>query len=281
MTSHDVVATVRRLLRIRRVGHAGTLDPLASGVLPVCLGRATRLAEVVGASDKEYEADIRLGLTTTTDDMEGEVVERRDVPPLTRAELDQHLRQFTGIIEQVPPAFSAVKVAGRRAYELARAGQAPALKPRRVTIYQIELLRWDSPVLTVRIRCSRGTYMRSLARDVGRKLGVGGVLARLVRTRVGVFRVEEALTLERLRQAASDGSWRQLVQPPDFVLKDLPAVILPKERAADMREGRPWPASPGDRPVGRARAYSREGEFLGIVELDPRAGRWQPRLSFV
>lgn len=278
-TSHDVVALVRRLCGVRRVGHAGTLDPMATGVLPLCLGRATRLADLVGEGEKEYLAEVTLGVTTATDDAEGEPLQRRPLPPgLTRASLEEALAAFVGTIEQVPPAFSARRQAGVRAYDLARAGQEVRLPPRPVTIYSIALEELALPRLWLRVRCSRGTYIRALARDLGEALGCGAHLSGLVRTRVGVFTLADAVTLEQLREAASQSRWRDLLLPPDFALQHLPRLVVEPRRREDMRLGRQWPGDPGARAELHA-VYDVQGCFLGLAE--PVAGRWQPRIAFV
>jgi len=278
-TSHDVVALVRRLCGVRRAGHAGTLDPLATGVLPVCLGRATRLADLVGEGEKEYRAEVTLGVTTATDDAEGEPLLRRPLPAgLTRASLEEVLAAFVGTIEQVPPAFSARRQAGVRAYALARAGQEVRLPPRPVTIYSIALEELALPRLWLRVRCSRGTYIRALARDLGEALGCGAHLSGLVRTRVGVFTLADAVTLEQLREAAGEGRWSELLLPPDFALQHLPRLVVEPGRREDMRLGRQWPDDSGAR-AGLHAVYDVLGCFLGLAE--PVAGRWQPRIAFV
>ncbi|MFW5942793.1 MAG: tRNA pseudouridine(55) synthase TruB, partial [Chloroflexota bacterium] len=186
LTSHDVVARVRRLCDTRRVGHAGTLDPLASGVLVLAVGRATRLLEYVVGQPKEYQARVRLGQETNTYDGEGEITAQRPVP-VTRADVEQALQQFRGDIAQIPPMYSALKKGGKRLYELARQGKEVEREARRVTIYDLEILTWDRPVLTVRVRCSTGTYIRSLAHDLGQALGTGAYLSGLRRTAIGAF----------------------------------------------------------------------------------------------
>jgi len=284
-TSHDVVAVVRRTLGTRRVGHAGTLDPMAEGVLPICVGRYTRLVDYVSEGDKGYYAQILLGARTSTDDAEGEVVERHPVPPLTESELDQALDAFRGPIEQVPPAFSAIKVAGQRAYALARRGDAPRLAARTVTIHRLQLLSWDQPTLTVLVACSKGTYIRSLARDLGERLGCGAHLTRLVRLWVGAFGLAQAVSLDELGAAVSSGTLASVRQPAEIVLRALPAVIVDAERVADMQHGRPWQALSADASVtpiaGPARVYDLHGRLLGLAEWDVDRERWQPRLALV
>lgn len=218
-TSHDVVARVRRLAHQKRVGHAGTLDPLAEGVLPVLLGRATRLADFVGEGHKRYRARVWLGDETSTDDAEGEITRRAPVPVLTARRIDDVLAGFRGQISQVPPAYSAVKVGGQRAYAVARRGDAPGLQARPVTIYSLTLLGFDARQVELEVHCSRGTYIRALARDFARALGTAGHLSGLVRTEVGTFALQDARTLARIEQ---DGVARCLL-PPDHVLADQPS----------------------------------------------------------
>jgi tRNA pseudouridine55 synthase len=268
-TSHDVVATVRRILKTRRVGHAGTLDPLAEGVLPIALGRATRLVDNLAGADKEYYAEVVLGRTTTTDDAEGEIVAELPVPALTMADLEAALHGFRGAIEQLPPAFSALKVQGRRAYELAREGETTSLRPRRVTIFEIEVRRWEQPVVSLRVRCSKGTYIRSLARDLGAALGTGGSLQRLVRTRVGWFDLGSAVGLDELAAEPS-----RAILAADVASLDQPAVVLDELSAGYLHQGRRLTGAPEQ--ACSARAYGIDGRFLGL--LVGQRGFWQPRL---
>ncbi|HYC07200.1 MAG TPA: tRNA pseudouridine(55) synthase TruB, partial [Candidatus Binatia bacterium] len=205
-TSHDIVALVRRLAGVRRVGHGGTLDPFASGVLPLFLGRATRLAEYHLGDGKSYRATICFGASSTTDDLEGELSPIATAPD--RPAVETALGRFRGTIEQTPPTYSAIKVAGRRAYALARAGVTPELRPRTVTIERAEIVAWDGadparPIATVEVDCSAGTYVRSLARDLGSAVGSAAYLGALVRTASGPFRLAEAHSVDALREAAT------------------------------------------------------------------------------
>jgi tRNA pseudouridine55 synthase len=267
-TSHDVVASVRRLLGTRRVGHAGTLDPLAEGVLPLALGRATRLVDRLAEADKEYYAEILLGVRTTTDDAAGEVVETRDVPPFTAADFDAVLAEFHGEIAQLPPAHSALKVGGRRSYALAREGRQVTLSPRPVTIYEIARRGWNRPVLSLTVRCSKGTYIRALARDLGERLSTGASLQRLVRTRVGPFHLSRAISLAGLEARRAE-----LLLPPDELLLDEPAVVMDDQQASHLRHGRMWTAG-STAPL--ARSYTADGRLAGL--LAGSDARWQPRL---
>lgn len=233
-TSHDVVARVRRLAGQRRVGHAGTLDPLAEGVLPVLMGRATRLADVVGEGQKRYRAEVQLGASTTTDDLEGEVVERRPVPPLEAARLAEAAARFQGAVIQVPPAYSAIKVGGQHAYDLARQGRSPAMTPRLVTIYTIEAGKADDSALWLDVTCSRGTYIRALARDLALALGTLGHLRLLTRLQVGPFGAETAVTLEDLERHGVAAA----LLLPEAALPEAPSAYLAPPELAALRNGR-------------------------------------------
>jgi tRNA pseudouridine55 synthase len=253
-TSHDVVARVRRLAGETRVGHAGTLDPLAEGVLPILLGRATRLADFIQAGRKTYRAEIRLGIATSTDDAEGTVVEERPVPAFDNNSV---LDQFRGEIQQTPPAYSAIKVAGQRAYAVARRGGEVALQPRPVTIYDLRVLSIEP--LTLEVTCSKGTYIRSLARDLALTLGTVGHLKHLVRTCVGPFTLDDAVTLESLDVTQS-------LLPPDRALPDAPSFKPDPDALARLLNGQPIPVAGlrGD-PV---RVYDPEGRLVCIARAD-------------
>ncbi|GIV84311.1 MAG: tRNA pseudouridine synthase B [Candidatus Roseilinea sp.] len=243
MSSHDVVARARRLLREKRIGHAGTLDPLATGVLVLCVGQATRLSEYLLGEDKSYEGVIRLGQRTTTDDAAGEVVEARPVPPITPERLRQLEAQFTGAIAQIPPQFSAIQKGGQRAYALARQGRPVELEPRPVTVYALQLMPHDGAGtaeighLRIVVRCSAGTYIRALARDIGEALGCGGHLIALRRTQVGRFTLADAVTLERIEAAAGEGSAAALLLPMDRAVAEWPAAYLSDEDARRLQRG--------------------------------------------
>lgn len=249
-TSHDVVAWVRRLLHIKRVGHAGTLDPLATGVLLVCVGQATRVVEYLMASPKAYRARIQLGVVTDTYDVEGEVVGRYPVPELSRETLQNALARFVGSIRQTPPAFSAIKQGGVPLYRLARRGQAVAPTPRTVTIHRIELLRWEPPFLEVAVDCDPGTYIRSLAHDLGQALGCGATLAGLMRARSGAFTLADAVTPEELAAAAASGTIGRYVRPLQDALTGLIPIVVTETEAAALRQGRPIPVPAAEAGLG-------------------------------
>lgn len=214
MTSHDVVAKVRKLTRIKRVGHAGTLDPLAEGVLPVALGPACRLVDYL-PSGKQYLAAILLGRTTATDDLEGEVLEERALPYLDEDEIRSCVMRFEGNLSQTPPLYSAIRLDGKRLYQLARSGAKDVvIKPRDVTVYKIEIVKIELPTITVRVACSKGTYIRSLARDIGAELAVGGCLQKLLREKAGLMTVEKSVRLAEVEEAIKDKRLEELIVSP-------------------------------------------------------------------
>ena len=236
-TSHDVVGRIRRLTGQRGVGHAGTLDPAATGVLPVALGSALRALEFLADASKSYEAEITFGLTTDALDIEGRVTSVCKPPELTADEINALLRTFVGRIEQVPPVFSAIKIDGTPLYERARRGETFEPPKRSVVVHDIELVSWESPVLTISIDCSKGFYVRSFARDLGERAGSCAYLSNLVRTRVADFDLCDAWTLEELSTVPLAEEWERIAIAPDATALSLPAVILEPERVQDWEHG--------------------------------------------
>lgn len=268
-TSHDCVAKVRRLLHLKRVGHGGTLDPAATGVLPIAVGRATRLLQYLN-SDKAYQGTIRLGVTTTTDDLEGEVVATCSTSGLSLESVLPVLQSFQGNIEQVPPRYSAVQVQGKRLYDLARAGQTADIPKRRVQVDQIDLLNWrpgESAELDVAIACGAGTYIRSIARDLGAALHCGGTLAALTRTRSSGFTLDSSLTLEELARQVQAGIFNPI--SPEAALNHLGRVSLSPDRALRWCQGQriiyqhELINTAGD----ICRVHRDDGTFLGITQV--------------
>ena len=275
MTSHDVVARVRRLAGQKRVGHAGTLDPAASGVLPILLGQATRVAEYLSESGKAYRATIRFGVITDTYDAEGQIVRESPVS-LTREDIETALPEFLGVQLQRPPIYSALKRDGKRLYALARAGQPVEVEPRPIRIDELRIIEWNSPTLILDVVCGKGTYIRSLAFDLGERLGPGAHLAALVRTRSGPFTLASSIALDALMQAFDEGTWRDVFLAPDEALLDWQAAILGEANETRVRYGQALPITAGE-PSDQyplLRAYSTDGRFLGILRRD-EAG-WQP-----
>jgi len=263
-TSHDVVERVRRALGEKRVGHTGTLDPFATGVLPLCIGKATRLARFLSAGDKEYSATVRLGFATSTDDLTGEPLSRPRVGPLLSADVERALAGFVGSFAQVPPAFSAKHVGGRRLYELARRGEPAPRSATTVTVHAIELVDFADDRLEILVRCSPGTYVRALARDLGEKLGVGGHLTVLRRTRSGPFDLSVAVPADDLIAAE-----RRLV-PMAALLPELPAVAVAASARPLLKNGRDLAADAVTsgfpcEAVERVRIVDERGELLALA----------------
>ncbi len=279
-TSRWVVDFVSRATGVKKIGHAGTLDPLASGVLVLCLGPATRLVEYVQAGTKVYRAQVTLGVSTTSYDREGAVVRTRPVPPLLADDLAALLGQYVGDIEQQPPAFSAVKVDGVAAYRRARRGQPLDLPPRTVHISRLQLLAWDPPRFTVEIHCAPGTYVRSLAHDWGEALGCGAHLTDLVRLASGHFHLEDSVLPDRLADAAQAGSWLQYLLPPDEAVRDLVAVQCDETGTSTLRHGNPLPCPTVPGTV-TGRAYDPDGRFFALVTYDADRQQWRPHKVFV
>jgi tRNA pseudouridine55 synthase len=275
ITSFEVVGRVRRILGIKRVGHTGTLDPLATGVLPLCLGQATKIAGLLLAEDKAYRGTALLGLQTDTLDVTGRVLQRRDPGAVTRDGVLEALARLRGPQLQVPPAFSAVRKGGRRAHELARAGQQVELEPRPVEVLRLELERWEPPRLELFVECSKGTYVRSLVADLGRLLGCGAALEQLRRLRSGSFGLEQAVGLEDLEQIWQGGEELPLTSM-DRALCHLPAVELSPQEVPRVRQGQEVsrPEAP-DADLARLR-LGPELVALGRVE----GGRVRPKRVF-
>jgi tRNA pseudouridine55 synthase len=273
-TSHDVVKQVRRVSGVRRVGHAGTLDPLATGLLLVCIGRATRLLEYLLDQSKRYEAAVYLGRSTDTYDAEGSVISEKPVS-VTAVEIEEALEHFRGPIVQYAPAYSAVKRDGVPLYKLARQGEVVERPQREVTIYNLQLLSWQEPLLMLDVTCSSGTYIRSLADDLGNTLDCGGHISALRRTEVGRFCVDRAVPLADL----SIDNWRDHLQDPDTAVRHLPKVEFSTEMAQRLLFGQRVPAAGLYDDETPARAYEQQGRFLGIVTA---AGQtWKPKKMLV
>jgi len=280
-TSHDVVQAVRRASGERRVGHAGTLDPMATGVLVVCLGSATRVIDDIQALPKRYRARVRLGARTSSGDADGEVIATADPSGTTFERVEQALAAFRGDILQVPPMVSALKHQGRRLYELARLGIEVARAPRPVTVYDLSVEEWAPPELTLALEVSKGTYVRAIADDLGQALGVGAHLTALRRTAVGPFAVETAERLPKVVEAFVGGWWPAIMHPLDTALLHYTAMVVDQGSEAALRDGRQIdgpPAAP--EMTAKVRVYNTEGRFVGVVVWDDLSRRWQPARVF-
>lgn len=267
-TSHDCVAKVRRLLKIRKVGHGGTLDPLATGVLPIAVGKATRLISYL-PHRKAYQAKIRFGVQTATDDLEGEILKTCSASGLTLEKITPYLPQFLGIIEQIPPQYSAIQRDGKRLYDLARQGKIVEVPSRRVEIFDIQVLGWqegDFPELDLSIRCGEGTYIRAIARDLGDLLGVGATLAGLIRTESGGMDLKNSITLEELANRVESQDFALI--SAQNVLTDLPKIILDAETAQRWCQGQKIIVTEGEKRLNQSLRVLKEDEnLLGIGEI--------------
>ena len=264
-TSQDVAAKLRGVFHERRVGHGGTLDPMATGVLPVFIGRATRAAEFLESAEKEYVAGLRLGVVTDTQDTSGNILETHPVA-VTREEVQTALRQFLGPIEQIPPMYSAIKMNGQKLYELARRGQEIERKPRSITIHELELLEGADADYLLRVRCSKGTYVRTLCHDLGRALGCGGCMSSLRRTRAGSFTLSQAVTMQQVLNFAAEQAPQALLMPVDAVFSMHPPLIVTMGQAAKLKNGaqiKDWQFRPGT-----YRVYAEDGEFLLLGRVE-------------
>jgi len=290
-TSFDIVAKVKRLSGERRVGHAGTLDPMATGVLPVCLGRGTRVIEFLADAAKTYRAQIELGVATDTYDASGKVTYRGDPSGISQDQVESAFTSFCGSIQQTPPMYSAVKHHGKRLYQLARAGIEVERRSRLTKIYRLELVDWHPPVVTIEVECSRGTYIRSVAHDLGQVLGCGANLKSLIRLRCGLFDIKDTISVPQLEDAFRCGYWQQFVYPIDVVLSHWTALVVSNADSQAIRNGRPLALEKADSVNerspdwssldNRCRVYTTDGCFLGVLRFNPETGQWQPEKVFL
>ena len=274
MTSFDVVTVVRRRLGIRRVGHAGTLDPAAVGVLPLLIGEATKLTPYLTGQDKEYVVTVRFGLTTDTHDIGGRVLSEAPVPPFSREDLERVCRAFVGVVTQIPPMYSAVHHAGRRLYELARQGIEVDRAPRQVTIHAIHVEAVGQSQAILRVVCGKGTYVRVLAADLGRELGCGGVVEGLRRSRVGPFELASAVPWAAVIDEPAEGLWARVL-PPDAALSGWPVVRLEPGAAGGFTHGQAVELAPAGSGGALVRVHDMRGTLIGIGEF-VAGGKLQP-----
>lgn len=277
LTSHQVVQVIRSGTKIKRAGHTGTLDPRASGVLVVLVGPAVRLSEYISAEDKRYQATIKLGEKTDTYDGDGTITGTSEVN-ITREQFEEALQDFVGEIEQVPPPYSAIKVKGRHAYDMARKGEEVNLEPRIIQVYSLEVVEWNSPEVVVDVHCSSGTYVRSLAYDLGEKLGCGANLTGLRRTKSGRFTLKDAQPLRRLSEAFEDNSWYQYLIPAAEALSEWPSLTLTNDEVDMVKHGHRI-ASRGMQDL-MVRAITEQGELVALMELDLENAEYQPKKVF-
>lgn len=261
-TSHDVVNVIRRIYSTRKVGHTGTLDPDATGVLPICIGKATKIADMLTFSDKCYVARVRLGITTDTQDISGEVLDASDVN-VSYDKLEAAVKNFTGEIEQIPPMYSALKINGQKLCDLARKGVEVERKPRKITIYSAEISDFDGKEFTLSVHCSKGTYIRTLCHDIGTYLGCGAVMCELQRTKSSIFSIENAYTLDELK-AMDEGKLLAVLSPVDSVFMHYPELVINDRIKKLFCNGVKCHISAKE---GTYRVYDKEGQFLSVAEI--------------
>ncbi|MCR5690651.1 MAG: tRNA pseudouridine(55) synthase TruB [Eubacterium sp.] len=274
-TSHDVVAKLRGILHFKKIGHTGTLDPDAVGVLPVCIGKATKLVDLLTDKEKTYVAKVQLGVTTDTLDMSGQILSQKPVE-VTKDQVLKSLAKFRGDIDQVPPMYSALKVNGKRLYDLARQGREVERKPRPVTIHKLEILDFQGEVFTMEVTCSKGTYIRSLCDDIGRDLGCGAAMAELERTQVGTFNRAQALTLDQIQAAADQGRIQEIMTSIDAMFPDAPKLKVTGGELKLLVNGNDLPlklVTEEFEDGSRLRVYDGEGEFYSLYRVDRKKKR--------
>ena len=283
-TSHDVVAKLRHILHTRKIGHTGTLDPAAEGVLPVCIGSATKVCDLLTDHDKTYQARLLLGVRTDTQDTEGETLEERPVE-CTEAEVKEAIMSFVGDYDQIPPMYSALKVNGQKLYDLARAGKTVERQPRRVHIDEIIIDEIALPEVTMTVRCSKGTYIRTLCDDIGGKLGCGGAMKHLTRTRVGRFGLETAIRLSEAQAFADEGTVEDHILSTDSMFPELAGVKVREGYEKYLENGNPMNSDwleliDGDVLTDRLRVYEREGRFAAVYARKNNTDRYAPEKMF-
>ena len=284
-TSHDVVAKMRGILRQKKIGHTGTLDPQATGVLPVCLGSGTKLCDMLTDTDKEYVAELLLGVTTDTQDTTGTILTERPVT-VSEEQVREAVLGFVGYYEQIPPMYSALKVDGKKLYELARAGKEVERKARPVTIYDIEILDISMPVVKMRVACSKGTYIRTLCFDIGERLGCGGAMQSLVRTRAAGFALDRAITLDGLEKLRDEGRVDEILVAVDEPFADCPALHVREEFRKLLENGNAIYSNQTAEnkryaPTEQVRMYFMDGTFAGIYVFDEGRKRYKPVKMFL
>ena len=281
-TSFDVVAKLRGILHMKKIGHTGTLDPEAEGVLPVVLGKATKLVDLLTEKQKTYEALLHLGLETDTQDMTGKVLREQPVN-VTEKEASAVIRSFLGEQQQIPPMYSALKVDGKKLYELAREGKTVERKPRTVHFYEIEIKKIELPYIRFSVTCSKGTYIRTLCHDIGQKLGCGGCMEELIRTRSGNFDLEDSMTLAQVEEAVKNGTIENRVIRIGQVLKDYPEIFCTREGDRLLENGNALSEKMvrNNHKEGWVRMCDSQGEFRGIYQWDNGKKRYQPQKMFL
>ena len=282
LTSMDVVRRIKRACNQKRVGHGGTLDPLATGVIPICIGQATRMMEYLLGSRKQYLAVIKLGIETDSYDSEGEIVDCKDATGITEGDIFNAISHFRGKFQQTPPMYSAIKKDGKRLYHLARSGVHIERDGREVELYQANITSWAGANLSIEIECGKGFYVRSLAHDLGHILDVGGHITKLERTRVGAFSINQAVSIEEVEESFKAGTWPDIVQAMDIAVLQLPAIVVHPTAVQMLRNGRQIATNtiPATSTTGLHRVYSTDGSFVALATFSTAEGLWQPHKVF-
>ena len=282
LTSMDVVRRIKRACNQKRVGHGGTLDPLATGVIPICIGQATRMMEYLLGSRKQYLAVIKLGIETDSYDSEGEIVDCKDATGITEGDIFNAISHFRGKFQQTPPMYSAIKKDGKRLYDLARSGVHIERDGREVELYQANITSWAGTNLSIEIECGKGFYVRSLAHDLGHILDVGGHITKLERTRVGAFSINQAVSIEEVEESFKVGTWPDIVQAMDIAVLQLPAIVVHPTAVQMLRNGRQIATNtiPATSTAGLHRVYSTDGSFVALATFSTAEGLWQPHKVF-
>jgi len=280
-TSYGVIAWLKRLSGEKHIGHAGTLDPIATGVLPVCFGQSTKVIQFLMNSVKTYFTEVRLGVTTDTYDCDGSVTSCSDVTHVTREQVEEVLKSFQGFIKQIPPVYSALKYHGRRYYELARAGVSVEPRVRCVQVFSVRLRQWSPPLLAIEVECGKGTYIRSLVHELGQVLGCGACVSSLLRLSYGPFHISQAVTVAEIETAFATNSFMQLLFSPDVALPDWQKAVVSEDQEFLIRNGRPL--SLFERlPLSSEyyRVYSTDGRFIAVLRFNTNTGLWHPLVVF-
>ncbi|HEY93478.1 MAG TPA: tRNA pseudouridine(55) synthase TruB [Dehalococcoidia bacterium] len=292
-TSFNIVSRIKKLTGEKRVGHAGTLDPAASGVLPICLGHGTRVIEYLMNSTKDYRAEIEFGKTTDTYDATGSIISLKDSSSVDRNQIETALNDFRGEIQQVPPVYSALKRKGTPYYELARAGINVEIASRPVVVHNIIVRDWKPPVVAIDVTCGKGTYIRSIAHNLGQILGCGAHMKSLVRRKYGPFSIDDSVLLDELEQSYPESDWQRYIHPIDSVLLHLKAIVVNDDTRQDIQHGRTIENITNSTQIlenqsqqvipqeTHCRAYGLDGRFLGILRYVSETGRWQPEKVFI
>ena len=284
-TSSDVVAKLRGAFNLRKrnvkIGHGGTLDPLATGVLPICIGSATRLADYMLNGNKTYQMRIRLGVATDTYDSQGDIVSESDASGVEIDDLNDVLNQFRGVFSQLPPMYSAIKKNGQPLYSIARRGGSVDREPRTVEVYELRITHWEPPDVELYVECAKGFYARSLANDIGELLGCGAHVTSLQRVRSGRFKIDQSVSLDELLHLTGEDEWTEHLLPVDFVIQEMPSVTISADQAIDFMHGRrvaPSHFTDKDKNDNRIRVYDPDGEMIGLARIDRLDGFLHPTL---